>query len=88
MCARQVPLHPFQSYNWSKCARVTVTNTVTLCSEMEPVAHVDSRKSNTWLFEGIACPMLVSRALVVPHQCNVVVRVVNTELTPVRHENC
>jgi len=36
----------------------------------------------TWLIEGNDCPVLVARAIVAPDWCNVVVKVVNTDLTP------
>ena len=83
---KPVPLQPLQSFNVSKCVKVTVVETVTVppCSEMELIAHVNVPQDGTWLIEGTGCPVLVARAIVAPEQCNVVVRVVNTELTPVK----
>ena len=51
---------------------------------MELMAHVDTMQQGTWLVEGTNSPVLVARAIVVPRQCNMVVREVNTELTPVK----
>ena len=85
-----VPLQLLQTYNESQCLKVTVEETVTMppCSEMELMVHVDTMQQGTWLVEGTDSPVLVARAIVVPHQCNMVVRVVNTELTPVKlHKN-
>ena len=81
-----VPLKPLQSYSASKSVKVTVVETVTVppCSEMELMAHFDAPEHGTWLIEGTDCPVLVARAIVAPDQCNVVVRVVNTELMPVK----
>ena len=81
-----VPLQPLQTYNESQCLKVTVVETVTVppCSEMELMAHVYTMQQGTWIVEGTESPVLVARTIVVPRQCNVVVRVVNTELTPVK----
>ena len=58
-----VPLQPLQTYNESQCLKVTVPP----CSEMELMAHVDTTQQGTWLVEGTNSPVLVARAIVVPH---------------------
>ena len=55
-------------------------------SEMEIVAHLDSKEDGTWLVEGISSPsaqIMIARALTKAQDQSVVLRIVNIDVSPV-----
>ena len=85
---RSISLIPNPSSQHSACSNVTVLQKYVIPphSELEIAAHLDSQEAGTWLIEGTpseSAKVLVARVLTKPQNHSVVLRVVNTDVSPV-----
>ena len=83
-----IPLQPHSSSERS-CHKVNLVETTVIpaASEMEVTAKVCTPNDNhVWMIEGkmVKVPIRVARALVKPHKNLIQLRIINTNLTPVK----